>query len=147
MSADKKANNNYEVVILVHPDATLEEQKEILKKNKATIESYNGSIFSLDTWGKRTLANPIGKSKKAVYFHATFSANPQAILELERLLGLNEKVLRFMHSKLDSRIPLSKFVEAFKKGLAETSSREKDREAKIQARKAAAKAAAQEHQY
>lgn len=143
----KASKNNYEVVILVHPDTTLEEQKEILKKNKATIESYDGAIHSLETWGKRTLANPIGKSKKAIYFHATFTSNSQAILELERIMGINEKVLRFMHSRLDNRVPLAKFMETFKKGLSETASREKDREAKIQARKAAAKAAAQEQQY
>jgi len=127
----------YEVIVVVHPDTSLEEQKELFRKNKATIEAYSGSILSLETWGKRNLANPIGKLKKAIFFHSYFEANTQAVAELERTMRINEKVLRFMHTRLDERIPLAKHAETFKKGLAESAAREKEREAKIQARKAA----------
>ncbi len=135
------AKKPYEVVVLLHPDTTLEEQKELFKKNKATIESYQGSVNSLETWGKRTLATPIGKLKKAVYFHATFEADTQAIAELERTMRINDKVLRFMHTRLDERVSLAKFMEGFKKGLSESAAREKEREAKMAARKAAFAAA------
>lgn len=131
----------YEVVVLVHPDTSLEDQKELFRKNKATIESFKGSVNSLETWGKRTLATPIGKLKKAIYFHATFEADTQAVAELERTMRINDKVLRFMHTRLDERTSLAKFMEGFKKGLAESAAREKEREAKIQARKAAFAAA------
>ncbi|MNL26567.1 30S ribosomal protein S6 [compost metagenome] len=131
----------YEVVVLVHPDTSLEDQKELFRKNKATIESFKGNVNSLETWGKRTLATPIGKLKKAIYFHATFEADTQAVAELERTMRINDKVLRFMHTRLDERTSLAKFMEGFKKGLAESAAREKEREAKIQARKAAFAAA------
>lgn len=131
----------YEVVVLMHPDATVDEQKELFRKNKATIESFKGSINSLETWGKRTLATPIGKLKKAVYFHSTFEADTQAIAELERTMRINDKVLRFMHTRLDERVSLGKFLEGFKKGLSESAAREKEREAKMAARKAAFAAA------
>lgn len=131
----------YEVVILVHPDATLDEQKELFRKNKATIESFNGSIFSLETWGKRTLGNMIGKTRKAIYFHSLFEADTQAVAELERTMRINDKVLRFMHTRLDERQPLTKYMESFKKGLQDSMAREKEREAKIAARKAAFAAA------
>lgn len=128
----------YEVVVIMHPDATLEEQKELFRKNKATIASFKGSVNSLETWGKRTLANPIGKLKKAIYFHSTFEANPQAIAELERTMRINDKVLRFLHTKLDERVSLAKFLEGFKKGLTESAQREKEKEAKAAMRRAAA---------
>lgn len=131
----------YEVIVLMHPDATLDDQKELFRKNKATIEGFKGSVHSLETWGKRTLATPIGKLKKAVYFHSTFEADTQAINELERTMRINDKVLRFMHTRLDERVSLSKFMEGFKKGLAESAAREKEREAKMAARKAAFAAA------
>jgi small subunit ribosomal protein S6 len=130
----------YEAVILVHPDMTLEEQKELFRKNQTTIKTFKGSVNSLETWGKRTLANQIGKTKKAVYFHTTFEAQPAAVAELERTMRINDKVLRFTHTKLDIRVPLSKFLEGFKKGLQETAQREREREAKMQARRAAAAA-------
>lgn len=128
----------YEAVILVHPDASLEEQKELFKKNKATIASFKGSTHILETWGKRTLATPIGKLKKAIYFHTMFEATPQVVMELERTMSINEKVLRFMHTKLDERIPVSKHAEAFKKSLLDSAAREKEREAKMQLRRQAA---------
>lgn len=134
----------YEAVILVHPDATVEEQKELFKKNKTTIASFKGSVHTLETWGKRTLATPIGKLRKAVYFHTIFEAGPQAIAELERTMRINDKVLRFMHTKLDERTPVSKHAEAFKKGLSDSAAREKEREAKAQLRRQAAQQARSE---
>lgn len=131
----------YELVAIVHPDATLEEQKELFRKNKSIIEGFSGSVHSLDTWGKRTLANPIGKIRKAIYFHMTFQAAPPTVAELERTMGINDRVLRFVHTRLDSRVPLSKFMESFKRGLQESANREKEKEAKAQARRAAAAAA------
>lgn len=135
------AKKPYEVVVLLHPDTTLEEQKELFKKNKGTIETFKGSVNSLETWGKRNLATPIGKLKKAIYFHATFEADTQAIAELERTMRINDRVLRFMHTRLDERVSLVKFLEGFKKGLSESAAREKEREAKMAARKAAFAAA------
>ncbi len=125
----------YEVVIIMHPDANLEEQKELFRKNKATITSYKGSIHTVETWGKRTLATPIGKLRKAVFFHSVFEANPQAVAELERTMRINDKVLRFMHTRLDERTSMAKHLEAFKKGLADSAAKEKEREAKAQLRR------------
>lgn len=135
------AKRFYEAVVIVHADATLDQQKELFKKNKATIETFKGSVFSLDTWGKRNLASPIGKSKKAIFFHTFFEATGNVVLELERTMRINDKVLRFTHGRLDERIPLAKHAENFKNGLAETANREREREAKAQLRKAAMAAA------
>jgi small subunit ribosomal protein S6 len=127
--------NFYEGVVLVDPDAPLEAQKNLFRRNKAIIENEKGSIFSVETWGKRTLANPIQKKKKALYFHYMFQAGPNAIREIERTMNINDQVLRFMHLKLDSRIPLEKHMEKFKRTLQESAQREKDREAKAQSRR------------
>lgn len=141
METSKSVKRPYEAVVILHPDANIEEQKDIFRKNKATIEGLKGSVFSLETWGKRNLGNQIGKLKKAVYFHTLFEADTQTIAELERTMRINDKVLRFMHTRLDERTPLSKYMEAFKSGLQESMAREKEREAKMAARKAAFAAA------
>lgn len=141
METNEVIKRPYEVVVLMHPDASLQDQKDLFQKNKGIIQNFQGSIYSLETWGKRTLANPIGKLKKAVYFHCTFESQPAAIAELERTMRINDKVLRFMHTKLDPRESLAKFMETFKKGLQESAAREREKEAKMQARRAAAAAA------
>jgi small subunit ribosomal protein S6 len=128
----------YEGVILVHPDASEDEQKALFTRNKSIIEEqFGGTVRHLDTWGKRNLANPIEKFKKAIYFHTTFEANPQAIAELERTMRINDRVVRFMHTRLDEGTDLVAHVENFKKALSESAAREREREAKFQARKAA----------
>lgn len=105
----------YEAVILMHPDASVEDQKEFFKKNKGIISDFKGSVHSLETWGKRSLANPIGKAKKAYFFHTMFEAQPAVVAELERTMRINDKVLRFTHTKLDERVSLVKHLENFKK--------------------------------
>ncbi len=90
----------------------------------------------LDTWGKRKLGNPMDKITRGNYFHATFQAEGEAIAELERTMRINDKVLRFQHTRLDDRVSLPKFVEKFKEALVETANREREREIKNQQRKA-----------
>ena len=141
MENNEVVKRPYEVVVLMHPDATAQDQKDLFTKNKSIIQSFKGSVHTLETWGKRTLANQIGKSKKAIYFHSTFEAETAVVAELERTMRINDKVLRFMHTKLDERVSLTKFVETFKKGLLDSAHREKEKEAKMQARRAAAQAA------
>lgn len=128
----------YEAVVILHPDTTEEDQKGFFTKNKGIIESFKGKMHSLDTWGKRKLANPIGKLSRGVYFHATFEAQGDAIKELERTMRINDKVLRFTHTRLDDRESIAKYLEAFKASLEETMKREREREEKFKARKAAA---------
>ncbi|MEK7358576.1 MAG: 30S ribosomal protein S6 [Bdellovibrionota bacterium] len=128
----------YEGVILINSDANEEDQKALFKRNKSIIEEqFGGSVMNLDTWGKRKLSNAIEKAKSAFFFHTTFEANPQAIAELERTMRINDKVLRFMHTRLEEGTDLNTHLENFKKALAESAAREREREAKFQARKAA----------
>jgi small subunit ribosomal protein S6 len=129
---------SYELVAILDPDSSLDQQKEVFRKNKAIIESFGGHLHSLETWGRRALANPIKKKKYGIYFHALFQAKPAAIAELERVMRISDHVMRFMHVALDKRIPLAKHEEQFKMSLKETQEREKEKEAKAQARKAGA---------
>jgi small subunit ribosomal protein S6 len=131
----------YEAVIIIHPDASEDEQKTIIKKNREVIQKFAGEMYHCDTWGKRKLANPIDKLTRGNYFHVTFEAKGEAIAELERTMRINERILRFQHTRLDDRVSLAKFVEKFKENLAEAAQRERDREAKNQQRRAAMMAA------
>jgi small subunit ribosomal protein S6 len=129
----------YEAVIMMDTDATEQDQKNLFKKNKSIIESFSGELNHIDTWGKRKLANPIENKHRAVYFHTTFTASPEAIKELERTMKINEKVLRVVHTRLSEKIAIQKHVENFKLQLADTMVKEKEKEAKFKARKAASR--------
>jgi len=137
MQVSERQLRPYEGVVIMHADASDEEQKALFKRNKGIVESFKGSLKHVDTWGKRNLGNSIAGSRKALYFHTTFEAAPEAIAELERTMRINDRVLRFMHTRLKDGTNLSTHVENFKKALAESAQREREREAKFQARKAA----------
>jgi small subunit ribosomal protein S6 len=134
--ASTSVRRKYELVVIMHPDASEEEQKALFRKNKEILQGFDGEIYHLDTWGKRKLGNPIDRIARGNYFHMTFEAKGEVIAELERTMRINDKVLRFQHTRLDDRVSLAKFVEKFKEALVETANREREREIKNQQRKA-----------
>ena len=125
----------YEGVVIMHPDASEDEQRTLFRKNAEIIKSFKGEVNHLDTWGRRRLANPINKLNRGNYFHMTFTGKGDVIAELERTMRINDRILRFSHVRLDDRISLPKFVEEFKSALTETLKRESEREAKSLARR------------
>ena len=132
-----KNTRPYEGVVIIRPEASEETQKALFKKNKEIIEAHGGTINHIDTWGKRVLANPIGKARKGVFFHMTFGSDNKCVAELERTMKINENVLRYVHTRLEDGTDLGQFVENFKKELAEGIAREKEREVKLAAKRAA----------
>lgn len=118
----------YEGVVIMSPDSTDEDHKNLFKKNKSIIESFKGKMHNVDTWGRRKLTNPIHKERTGIYFHSTFMADPQCIAELERTMKINEKVLRYLHVRLDDRTDLDKHLQGFKDALADAHKRERERE-------------------
>jgi small subunit ribosomal protein S6 len=114
----------YEAIILMDQGASEEEQKGLFSRNQKIIEGFSGKINHIDTWGVRRLANPIEKNSRGIYFHCTFTASPEAIAELERTMRINEKVLRFMHTRLPDETVLTDYVEKFKASLIERKERE-----------------------
>lgn len=137
----RKTLRKYEGIVVLHPDTSEEEVKNLFRKNQEIVKSFAGQVNHLDTWGKRKLANPIDRVRIGTYFHTTFSAQGEAVEELERTMRINERVLRFIHVRLDDRTSLKDHVDGYKELIKESVNRENEREAKFQAKKAAALAA------
>ncbi len=127
---------SYEGIIIMHPEATEDEQKDLFRKNKAIVESFKGEVSCVETWGKRSLSNPIEKIKLGNYFYTTFKAAPEVIVELERTMKINDKVIRFLNVKLEDNADLKKHVEKFHEVLAESEKRRKDFEEKASKKRA-----------
>lgn len=138
MSVQTTRINQYESVVILDPSLSEDEQKDFFRKNKGIIENYDGEIKALDTWGTRPLANEINKVNRGAYFYSLFKANTDCVAELERTMRINDKVLRFAHIKLDAREDLDKHHANYTEVLTDAKKRYDEREAKFQARKAAA---------
>lgn len=85
--------NNYESIVIF--DNSLEEEalNALVEKFKSLIEA-NGTVESVDVWGKRRLAYPINDLTEGYYVLYNFSAKPTFPKEFERVLGITEGVMR-----------------------------------------------------
>ena len=92
--------NKYESVIILSASATEEETVAFGEKMKNLI-SANGELTNVEEWGKKTLAYEINKQKEGYYILFTFDAKPEFIKEFERVLRLDEIVLKDIVIKLD----------------------------------------------
>jgi small subunit ribosomal protein S6 len=86
-------------MLIVNPNAEEDRQKEIVDRLRATVEK-DGAIVSIDDWGKRKLAYEIKKETEGVYSVITFTATPETLAEVERVLGITDEVIRFMTLRL-----------------------------------------------
>lgn len=128
----QKPLRKYEAIVLLNPDTSLEEQRLFFEKYKEVVQSFSGSVFSLNTWGKRRLTHPIKLFSLALYFHIVFEAQTESIFELERALRIQDKVLRFMHTQLDSKLSLEKHLENFRSTISLSKQREQEKELRRQ---------------
>ena len=127
----------YEVILIFHPNTTSEDWKEILSGTKKLVEAQSGEWLHTDTWGKRPLANLIKEQKSGFYFHCVLKVKPSFIVELERPMRYNEKILRFLYVRLSEKLSVKKYIEKCHEGFRDSIAREKEREAKIKMRKSA----------
>ena len=87
------AINKYESIFVL--DAALEEEKiNALSEKFTKLIEANGTVESVDVWGKRRLAYPINYKTEGFYTLVKFTANPEFPKELERVYGITEGVLR-----------------------------------------------------
>lgn len=88
----------YEVVYIF--DAALEEAQvnEHLERFHAVLRTSENPdpIRQVNHWGKRTLAYPIKKHETGYYVVVQFTALPSQLAEFERLIKLDESVLRHL---------------------------------------------------
>ncbi|MGN0974594.1 MAG: 30S ribosomal protein S6 [Gemmiger sp.] len=83
----------YETMLVT--TATLDEEASaaLVGKFKSLIEA-NGTIDSVDEWGKRRLAYPIEDETEGVYTVIKFTSAPDFPAELDRVYKITDGVLR-----------------------------------------------------
>ena len=84
---------DYEVVYVF--DAELD-QPAVDAKLESFHEQLGAEVATLDHWGPRKLAYPVKKATTAYYVVSQVAADPEALPEFERLLKLDEQVLRYL---------------------------------------------------
>lgn len=89
----EKIVNSYETLFVIDADLTEEETKALVEKFQKLIADH-GEISEVNEWGKRKLAYPINDKAEGYYVLITFKSESTLPLELERIFGITEGILR-----------------------------------------------------
>lgn len=84
----------YELMVLIDPEVDERTVEPTLKKYLEVVTNAGGSIDKVDVWGRRKMAYEIQKKSEAIYVVVDFQSDPAATQELDRLLNINETILR-----------------------------------------------------
>ncbi len=85
---------HYEVMIILDPQQDERTVAPSLDKFLEIVRKDNGTVEKVDVWGKRRLAYPIDKKEEGVYAVVNLDCSTETVAELDRVLNLNEGVLR-----------------------------------------------------
>ena len=91
----------YESVFIARQDVTSAQVEAMADEFAEIITSAGGSIKKREYWGLRSLAYRIKKNRKGHYVMFNMETGPEALREYERIMGLNEDVLRFLNLNIE----------------------------------------------
>ena len=91
----------YESVIIARQDISTAQVETLIGEFSAIIENGGGSIKKNEYWGLRSLAYRIKKNRKGHYVMLNIEADSDTLNEYERIMGLNEDILRFLNIRID----------------------------------------------
>ena len=91
----------YETVFMARQDLSEAQVKDLTEKFAKIIKDQGGKVLKTEQWGLRTLAYKINKARKAHYTLIESDAPGAAIIELERVMRIEEDVMRALTIKLD----------------------------------------------
>ena len=91
----------YESVFIARQDITTAQVETMADEFAGIITSAGGSIKKREYWGLRALAYRIKKNRKGHYVMFNMETGPEALREYERIMGLNEDVLRFLNIRIE----------------------------------------------
>ncbi|MGJ5589726.1 30S ribosomal protein S6 [Micrococcus lylae] len=84
----------YELMVLIDPEVDERTVEPTLKKYLEVITKDGGTVDNVDVWGRRKTAYEIQKKSEAIYVVINFTSEPATAQEIDRLLSLNETILR-----------------------------------------------------
>ena len=95
----------YEILLMLDPELPEERQSEIVSRTRELIERGGGRWDAHDVWGRRKLAYEIDHKTDGSYHLLTFSAEPETLDEVSRVLKITDGVMRHLAVRRSERRP------------------------------------------
>jgi small subunit ribosomal protein S6 len=82
-------------MLILPPEAEEPAVDGVLERVRAILADKGGELGAVDRWGRRRLAFEIERQAEGYYVVAQFTADPESLREIDRVLSLADDVLRF----------------------------------------------------
>ena len=89
-----KLNEKYEAVVVFSVKSNDEEQVKAAVNKFSDLIKANGTLTSVDEWGKKKLAYEINYEDEGYYVLYKFESKPDFPAEFERVINITDGVLR-----------------------------------------------------
>lgn len=109
----------YETMFIVKPTLTEDEIKARIEFVKETLTKQGADIKAVEDMGMRDLAYNIEKHARGYYTVVYFTAEANAIKELERVYGITEDIIRFNVVKYEKKVEVAAWENMVKKALGQ----------------------------
>jgi small subunit ribosomal protein S6 len=94
-------NRTYELMFIVRPDMTEEDQDKLISTLETAVTSSGGLVKSVEKMGKRRLAYIVRRFHDGLFILLTFEGSGGLVHELERRLRVTEPVIKFLSVRID----------------------------------------------
>jgi len=91
----------YECVVLARQEVSGQQVETMADEISNTIIAGGGQVLKKEFWGLRNLTYRMKKNRKAHYVLLNLDSPSPAVKEAERLMSLNEDVLRYLTVRVD----------------------------------------------
>lgn len=92
----------YESVFITRQDVSQAQVDGFTETFEKIITDQGGTVPKKESWGLRALAYKIKKNRKGYYVLMNIDGPSDAIREMERQMHLNEDVIRFLTTRVDT---------------------------------------------
>ena len=87
----------YEVMYIINSSVEDEKRTSVIENVANIINNNGGKVSKTDEWGgMRDFAYRIDDMTKGYYVVVAFEADNACVKELDRLMGINQSIVRFM---------------------------------------------------
>ncbi len=93
--------NHYETAVIINAALDDEQIEAVVAKITGIITDGGGEISETEKWGRKRLAYTINKNRIGYYVIYRYEAPVDLIAELERLMKIDEAVVRFLTIRLE----------------------------------------------
>lgn len=94
---------DYELLYIIDTNLEEEPRKELIARFGALIAQHEGKVEKVEEWGKRRLAYLVNDKPEGYYVLVNFSAPQTFPKELERIMEIDDNVMRYLITRVEHK--------------------------------------------